>query len=200
MNFWTKAAVITVAAGLLLSGAVHFIATNRQVIVINKDSTDFVKTTPAGIPAAMQPMTCAIAGDSIVSAEGMGKEPQFKKCILNARVGAGVPEVESRLPKSKVNLLIISAGTNGWNGPNLPEELTNLRIAAQADQVVWIDPVVLHAAGVVEAVAYRFKDKVVTFVPGCKTDQNNPGSGCGIHPGNYQKLAEDVCRVVNCPK
>lgn len=80
---------------------------------------------------------------------------------------------------------VISAGSNDPTSAKLESNLTMIRNQSSCKVYVWVVPVNLNAAKVVNKVANKFYDKTVSFIPG----QDN------VHPRNYNELAGQIYSV-----
>ena len=127
-------------------------------------------------------MLCAIIGDSIA----VGTATQFHQCYHNAKVGIPSASVISRVPPDLTKWTVISAGSNDPYNRNLSSNLEKIRSRIHSRQVIWILPQNRHAADVVDSVAAKHGDNVVSFRAG--KDH--------IHPKSYSVLASDIKREI----
>lgn len=104
-------------------------------------------------------MLCLLAGDSI--ALGLHS---YLNCTVNARIGEHVPAIVNRI--SPAPFVIISAGSNDDCRPSLDVNLIKVRDAAGTSKVIWIAPADECRRLAVQAIAAKYGDAVVTFVPG----------------------------------
>lgn len=129
-------------------------------------------------------MTCVIAGDSIAVgtgyAEGL-KTSRRPPCNVDAKIGIPSAQVIGRVHAA--DLLVISAGSNDPDNPNLEKNLEEIRSKATG-RVLWIVPVPKRAAAIVRKVAAIHHDGTISFAPGRD----------GLHPHSYAPIIREVER------
>lgn len=118
---------------------------------------------------------CTAAGDSI--ALGVG---QAMGCKIQAKVGASSALIATYSVDG--NLCILSDGSNDPTNPRLRANVERFRRKVTCSRVVWILPVHKRARAIVRAVAAKWGDPVVSFVPGRD----------GVHPRSYQSVARSL--------
>jgi hypothetical protein len=123
---------------------------------------------------------CAVIGDSIASAQGLGGE--FPECHMNAKIGIPASAIVERANIHGAKFVIVSAGSNPEGSP-LWGQLERIRGRIEADEVVWIVPHAFIAGGIVRKFAADHGDKAVGFAG-------------ELHPYSYQALARDVRKAL----
>jgi hypothetical protein len=126
-------------------------------------------------------LECLILGDSI----GVGVAQHRPECVVKATVGINSRVWNQTHPDQHMaSTVIISLGSNDYRELKTLDELIKIRNRITADKVFWIVPVNSKIAReAVEAVVYKFKDRLITI---------NNVSKDGIHPTTYgyKQLAE----------
>lgn len=121
---------------------------------------------------------CVAIGDSI--AVGVG---QALHCSIHAKVGASSTAIVSYARGN--GFCIVSAGSNDPHNPNLRRNLEKIRSNLNpCDKIIWILPQNSKAAKVVNAVATKHGDYVVSFKAGAD----------GVHPKSYKELANRIAK------
>lgn len=129
------------------------------------------------IAAAVSLVACLIAGDSL--AVGVGA--QFGGCVVSARVGAPTSAMPPMIPARTWDVVILSAGSNDAQAPDLDDRLRRLRARVHATRVVWILPYHRAAATTVAMIAQERGD---AFLDAARFPSRD-----GIHPASYPQVA-----------
>lgn len=146
-----------------------------------------VAVVGAAFLAQPGPHGCGVIGDCI--AVGLGSV--MRQCDTNGRVGRSAAAVaRERLP-GRYEYVVISAGSNNPDDPNLEAQLRQIREQARGDRVVWIVPThprLGRAAALIRRVAAERADLLVPV-----SDPPRRGTAPdGVHPRAYQSLASAV--------
>ena len=127
-------------------------------------------------------LECLILGDSIA----VGIQQQRPECKSYAQVGINSRAYNKKFNTRKLDAdtVVISLGSNDYDGINTVEELTKLRKKIKAKKVFWILPANnLQMAEHVETVGYIHGD-ILIRIPYLSKD--------GVHPSGagYDRIAE----------
>lgn len=118
---------------------------------------------------------CILIGDSIAY-----EVARFvPECRRDAWSGLRSDEIIARVHPADV--LVVSAGTNDWNNPDLEKNLRAIRSKASA-KVVWISPDPPVGAAAVRRVAKAHGDRIIRFAV----------SDDKVHPASYAALADQI--------
>jgi hypothetical protein len=123
---------------------------------------------------------CTVTGDSL--AVGVGSALRF--CSTFATKGLSSEAIAQRTPSAAGGYVVISAGANDPENQKLESNLETIRARAGAARTVWIAPRHRRAAQVVERVARRHGDAVVSARAVPTFD--------GVHPSDYPTLGRMV--------
>jgi hypothetical protein len=125
---------------------------------------------------------CLMLGDSI--AVGVGQ--RRPECRQYAKVGINSEAFNKRykLQEFGANTVLISLGSNDYEGIDTYQELTELRKKVKAKQVFWVLPANnLEVAEIVESIANLNKD-VLIKIPYLSKDRVHPT------PKGYKRIAD----------
>lgn len=125
-------------------------------------------------------LDCLILGDSIA----VGVQQYKPNCALYAKVGINSKQWNKNFTMLELNAdtVVISLGTNDYQGIDTERELNKLRSRVKAKKVYWIVPAIKpEIQEIVREIAIKHEDWFVR-IPNLSRD--------GIHPTQkgYQKL------------
>jgi hypothetical protein len=173
--------MVTMSAARFAGAAVIFAGTVALIlhgIGHHKEPTAVAKAAPI-------PFTCAVVGDSIADMV----QDFLPECSHNTKIGISSAAVLARVMATPaVSMLVISAGSNDPDNPNLAANLRRIRAKGN---VVWIQPsvAVQRARTVVGQVAAEKNDPVVPFRSGCC------GLQARVHPIAPREIAAAIRKL-----
>lgn len=129
------------------------------------------------VAASAYAASCRVSGDSIAIDIGHFAP---RGCVIDAKIGIGSAAIIARVKPA--DLVVISAGSNDPDNPNLARNLVEMRARAQNSRVVWVVPVNHVAAADVVTIAQMHGDRAVTFAP----------AGDHVHPRCPQCVAREI--------
>jgi hypothetical protein len=107
--------------------------------------------------------------------------PYFHGCASNVKIGIPSGAIVSRTPSGQ-DVVVVSAGSNDPANPALLKNLEAIRARAGNAAVIWILPIAARPRALVQQVASKHKDRVVSFAAGRD----------GVHPHYLRPLADEI--------
>lgn len=137
----------------------------------------------------MIPVPCLILGDSHAEATATAvRNVAGQRCAVITKRGASSSAILKQTPTIAYGGVVISAGTNDADNPDLAYNLNAIRGRFRAGRVVWLMPYNREAAMTVQWVAHRWGDRVIDLAwARARKD--------GVHCVSYSWVARSVLRA-----
>jgi len=132
---------------------------------------------------------CLILGDShaVATADAV-RRAVGERCAVIAQAGVSSSAILKRTPTIAYRGVVLSAGANDADNPDLAENLDAIRRRIKAVKVVWLMPYNREAAVTVQWVAQRWGDTVIDLAwARARKD--------GVHCVSYSWVARSVIRA-----
>jgi hypothetical protein len=132
---------------------------------------------------------CLILGDShaVATADAV-RRAVGERCAVIAQAGVSSASILKRTPTIAYGGVVLSAGANDADNPDLADNLDAIRRRLKAVKVVWLMPYNRDAAMTVQWVAQRWGDRVIDLAwARARRD--------GVHCLSYSWVARSVVRA-----
>jgi hypothetical protein len=132
---------------------------------------------------------CLILGDShaVATADAV-RRAVGERCAVIAQAGVNSSAILKRTPTIAYRGVVLSAGANDADNPDLADSLDAIRRRIKAVKVVWLMPYNREAAVTVQWVAQRWGDTVIDLAwARARKD--------GVHCVSYSWVARSVIRA-----